>query len=82
MDHQGRLCCRPNTECTYFSTETTSLLNPVSGLSLFFFDLEPQEFVLLLLFLVISVKDILDLNKAPHTNDVHDKRPAFNGLAI
>ena len=56
--------------CIYLSTETTFFLDFLSSVGLLLFGLEPQEFVLLFPFLVISIEGILDLPTMSFINGV------------
>lgn len=46
----------------YLSSEAPSFLDPLSGLGFLLFYLEPQKFILLPSFFVVTIKDVLDLS--------------------
>jgi len=57
----------------YLASETPFFLDPLPSLGFLLFRLEPQKLFLLLSFLVIAIKNVLDLSATSIENSVHDK---------
>ena len=57
----------------YLASETPFFLDPLSGLGLLLFCLEPQKLFLFSSFLVVAIKNVLDLSMISIDNSVRDK---------
>lgn len=65
----------------YLARETSFFLDPLPGLSLLLFGLEPQKLFLLPPFLIIAIENIFDLSAISIENSVRDQYPQGQRLS-